>query len=198
MENTLETFDVRGIDVEIWQDYDAESPRDWDNCGVMLCAHGRYDLGDEQLTIGDWENAHDATRRMLREAGAAIWLPLYLYDHGGITMSCGAFSDPWDSGQVGVIYMTAETLQSEFGNVANAERMERAYACLRGEVETYDQYLRGEVYGYTAGDWSCGGFFGEADCRSEAVGQAEAQADERDRENLMRGLNQVGGMAFAA
>ena len=32
-------------------------------------------------------------------------LPLYLYDHSGLTMSTNDFGDRWDSGCVGFIYM---------------------------------------------------------------------------------------------
>jgi len=42
-----------------------------------------------------------------------IMLPLYLYDHSGITMSTGKFSCPWDSGQVGWIYCTIEKAMEE-------------------------------------------------------------------------------------
>lgn len=34
--------------IRIEHDQDAESPRNWDNLGTMVCWHGRYDLGDEQ------------------------------------------------------------------------------------------------------------------------------------------------------
>lgn len=40
-------------------------------------------------------------------------LPLFLYDHSGITMSTGPFHCPWDSGQVGFIYMTYEKFFDE-------------------------------------------------------------------------------------
>jgi len=47
--------------------------------------------------------------------GKYVILPLYLYDHGGITMSTGAFSCPWDSGQVGWIYAPKKTFIDETG-----------------------------------------------------------------------------------
>ena len=37
-----------------------------------------------------------------------LMLPLYLYDHSGITMNTTGFSCPWDSGQVGWIYAFKE------------------------------------------------------------------------------------------
>jgi len=44
-----------------------------------------------------------------------IILPLYLYDHSGITMSTGPFSCPWDSGQVGWIYAPKQKFIDETG-----------------------------------------------------------------------------------
>ena len=35
-------------------------------------------------------------------------LPLYLYDHSGLSMNTSGFSCPWDSGQVGWIYCNNE------------------------------------------------------------------------------------------
>lgn len=44
-----------------------------------------------------------------------IILPLYLYDHSGITMSTSVFSCPWDSGQVGWIYASKQKFIDETG-----------------------------------------------------------------------------------
>lgn len=46
----------------------------------------------------------------------------------------------------------------------------KALIIAQGEVETYDQFLRGEVYGYKIdnnGD-SCWGFYGQEECLEEA------------------------------
>jgi hypothetical protein len=78
-----------------------------------------------------------------------ISLPLFLYDHSGITMSTGGFSCPWDSGQVGFIYVSREKVCEEYGwKVITKEREEKIVEILRDEVKTYDQYLTNDVYGY--------------------------------------------------
>ena len=38
---------------------------------------------------------------MLESIDGFVFLPLYLFDHSGITMNTSGFSCPWDSGQVG-------------------------------------------------------------------------------------------------
>lgn len=67
-------------------------------------------------------------------------LPVYLYDHSGITVSTSSFSCRWDSGQVGFIYVTKDKAGDDWGC---------AEACLKSEIETLAQYLEGDVYGFT-------------------------------------------------
>jgi len=102
-----------------------------------------------------------------------IILELYLYDHSGITMRTSAFSDPWDSGKVGFIYVSREKVLKEYSwKVLTAKRRKQIAEYLDAEVRTYDQYLTGDVYGFTVeehnnetGEWeeidSCWGFYGE-------------------------------------
>lgn len=103
---------------------------------------------------------------------SVVILPLYLYDHSGITMSTGSFNDPWDSGQVGWIYCTKEHAEKEL-NTKGKGWKQAAIDCLESEVQTYDYYIMGDVYGFTieeqtdseADEWeetdSCWGFIGD-------------------------------------
>jgi len=143
-------------------DNDAESPRDWDNFGTMYCEHGRYNLGDknaDDIRIEDEDMS-------LPDKGYTI-LPLYLYDHGGITMSTGSFSCPWDSGCVGYIYVSDKDAKENYGwKIITKKRREKIIKHLMAEVETYDQFLTGDVYGFILADESgeeldsCFGFYG--------------------------------------
>ena len=67
-------------------------------------------------------------------------LPVYMYDHSGITLSTGPFSCPWDSGQVGFIYVTKEKCDKEQVDFAKAEDY------LKGEIATLDQYVTGDIW----------------------------------------------------
>lgn len=103
---------------------------------------------------------------------AVIALPLFLYDHSGITMNTGGFSCPWDSGCVGYIYVTRDTLAKE----GLADKTDEEIAdYLRGEVSVYDQYLTGDIWYYSITDTetgevvdSCGGIFGYEYAEEEA------------------------------
>jgi hypothetical protein len=184
-DNTVEEWTTgEGYRVRVKQDYDPMDPREWDNLGTMICWHGRYTLGDKNE---DYPEPSDFLQDM---AGiGAIALPLYLYDHSGLTMSTAPFSCPWDSGQVGFIYTTPSDLEeagiSQRADEDEDDFTERVKGYLRGEVETYDQYLRGEVFYFVVenpvacdhGDThyemvdSCGGFFGYDDAITEVQSQ---------------------------
>lgn len=127
----------------IYHDTDPESPREWGTLGTMACWHRRYKLGDEQPDM------QPVTYLELLEANGRehLILPLFMYEHGGITMRTSPFSCPWDSGQVGIIHVSHEDIAKEYGEVT-PETIERATRALVGEVEDYDIFLRGDVYGY--------------------------------------------------
>lgn len=147
--------------LNIYQDTDAESPRDWCNLGTMYCEHRRYSLGDDKA-----EDIRTEENGFPRQ-GFTI-LPLYLYDNWGITISTGAFNCPWDSGQVGYIYVSNDNAYKVFGwRRITAKRREYLRELLRREVDTYDCYLRGAVYSFELLDEdgecidSCSGFYGD-------------------------------------
>ena len=126
-----QTVDTAEYNIEVTIDEFASDPREMsDHLGTMVCFHGRYNLGDK----------HGLSIEEAKELSAqedVISLPLYLYDHSGITMSTTPFSCPWDSGQVGFIYAKK-----------NAEGLsdDSIRETLEAEVKEYDSYLTGEVY----------------------------------------------------
>jgi hypothetical protein len=147
-----EIMNAKQTRVRVMIDRDCESPRKDENFGTMLCWHPNYDLGDEKIPRGDLERIEE---RIAALPEGTIILPLGFYDHSGISMYVGSVHpmDPgrWDSGNVGIIYATPEKIRENFMVVGEItpEILKRAEEVLRGEVEYYDKYLRGECYGYT-------------------------------------------------
>jgi hypothetical protein len=156
-------------------------PRDDDNLGTMVCFHSRYDLGDKHnYRHEDYSGWDEMERAIIKNENVGVILPLYLYDHSGITMNTTGFSCRWDSGQVGFIYITKKKMLEEYGGKYVTKKLrERVAKYLVAEVETYDKYLTGEVYQYEV--WklkkngkkkerleSCGGFYDEDECMREA------------------------------
>jgi hypothetical protein len=89
-------------------------------------------------------------------------------------MNTTGFSCGWDSGQVGHIYVSLEKIREEYSCKRVSKKMrERIEGYLKGEVETYDKYLTGDVYGFNIvrededGEEvhidSCWGFYGYDD-----------------------------------
>lgn len=78
-------------------------------------------------------------------------LPLWLYDHSGISISCGKrvgqFADRWDSSGIGWIYISKEDAISKL-NANEDDWRSVANEDLKRQVEMYDMYLRGDVWGY--------------------------------------------------
>lgn len=143
------------------------------------------------------------------EARGGVVLPLYLYDHSGITMRTSDFGDRWDSGQIGWIYATAQKIKEEWGDAPDAKK--NATECLMAEVKEYDKFIRGEVYGYVIekdGEQvdSCWGFIGDEPAWEEgesafnhtvledekAEAEEAAYEDERLRSELDQHLTFIG------
>jgi hypothetical protein len=147
--------------IKVFQDVDAQSPREDDNLGTMTCFHRKYSLGDKHnFSVDEFKDEW-----LPENKKNLIILPLFLYDHGGITMSIGSFNDRWDSGQIGFIYVTKEKIREEYGwKRLTPKRIDRIKEYLKGEVEEYDQYLTGDIFGFKIeGPYcedSCWGYYG--------------------------------------
>lgn len=163
----------KGYTIRIEQDDAPENPREWDNLGTMACLHNRYNLGDQQDNI----SSPDELKEFIASL-KGVYLPLYLYDHSGITMSTKPFNDRFDSGQVGYIFATDERIKREYGDDPKA--YDKATEILQGEVETYDRYLTGEIFWF--GTYapngnetdSCGGFYSQKEALIEARSEIDA------------------------
>jgi hypothetical protein len=187
-----------GLYYEITRGECPENPREqFDHPTNMVCWHDRYNLGDRQVSrhqckadillsiyLPDLPSdvvekcEHLIYQGLDPEAIAILekWieaytvtLRLFLYDHSGITMSTGAFSCPWDSGQVGLIYITRETVFKEFPSwkYLTKNRIKQVISLLEAEVSEYDNYLTGEVYAFSVTNAegevldSCCGYYGD-------------------------------------
>jgi hypothetical protein len=165
---------------KIEQDNNPSCPREWDNFGKMVCFHNRYNLGDKHgYRSSDYDGWNELKEQLIKD-GAEVILPIYMYDHSGITISTASFNCNFDSGQIGFIYCTAKDMDSD--GMAGTIDEDRAIILMKGEIETYDSYLRGEVYGYRIFEQevcdkghtheneldSCWGYYGEEEATAEA------------------------------
>jgi hypothetical protein len=182
----IESFLLNEFRVEISEDQDIESPRTFENFSKMICYCNKYQLGDENpkcypdeylyqvmcdrelfvnsKSLPDEIKLEDIHKYINKHF---YFLPLYLYDHSGISISTRPFSCPWDSRQIGFIYAPRGCFDGPEG-----------FEILEEEVKVYNQYLNGEVYYYVVKDQEgdildfCGGFYSLKDCKAEAVNSA--------------------------
>jgi hypothetical protein len=175
----MSEIDYKGFKIKIEQDCDGNSPRvDFDNLGKMICFHTRYNLGEKHDYKHEDYSGWDALEAAIeKRENAAVILPIYMYDHSGITINTTGFACPWDSGKIGFIFISKDALKKEFGvKKLSQKHYADAKTMLVQEVETYDQYLRGDVYGYVVENQadaeeyedSCCGMYGYDYCLSEA------------------------------
>ena len=187
-----EYFYTKGNDGSIYRsqiirDEDPTNCRDdWDNlCDMYIWRRG-YNLADDTKGKDMWDILDDLMYKYLpktetedmseRDMMLALQskandkvkiYPIWVYEHSGITISMAGgypYNDRWDGGVSGII-------------IAERERIEEAgcdwsqvYDIANGEVEDYDMYLVGDVYGYITDkylgndEWdenvdSCWGFY---------------------------------------
>lgn len=150
MDNAVKVYENDTLRFSIYTDPDPISPiEDCDHEERMICFHKRYRLGDEHsYNMDDYTSWLGLKRAIMHDNKDAVVLPLYLYDHSGITMKTTPFGDRWDSGQVGFIYITKEGMKKYYGESMPRYWRKRANEILVSAVKCYDDYLTGNVYGF--------------------------------------------------
>jgi hypothetical protein len=146
MNEPTETIEYKGFRIEIYFEDDPGNPRDWDCLGTMVCFHRRMNLGDK----------HDYTVDSLKEAlrsGDFLYLPIFAYEHGGITISTRLEEQwpdhQWDCGQLGYIIVNKDAVRKEYGIKRISKKMhQRVLGYLKNEINVYDDYLTGSVFGF--------------------------------------------------
>lgn len=147
----IKTERKNGIKVSVFLDDCLDNPIETlDNLGTMVCFHNKYSLGDTHgYKEGDYNSWDELKKAILKTEKPLVILPLYLYDHSGITISTKPFGCRWDSGQVGFIFTTKQKM-TEFSLLGYTKK--EIADDLKYEVERYDKYLTGEGYGYKVFD----------------------------------------------
>lgn len=151
MFDPFETIHVPGYKINIFHDISPENPRlSYDNLGTLAIMQCGDEEPDPDFNLKD-----------------CIWLPVYLYEHGGVAYNTTGFHCPWDSGQTGYIYVKKSKVRKEWDVKHISPRIkEVVLGCLKTEVKIFGAYINGDVFGYIveneAGEEidSCWGFYG--------------------------------------
>lgn len=180
----------------------------------VVFGSGKLGITEVDPVCARCENYHrvePTVDEWLAEQDAIAAMPLFVYEHSGITISAGRFvwvgeerfkrgdaashdrfvgdSAGWDTSFVGFIITTRERCE-ELGVAIERDVIESG---LGSEVEEYAKYLEGQVYGYVIEDPegehqdSCWGFLGFEYCKEEAGRAAKEVAESFANELRERG-----------
>ena len=166
-ERPLEEIEQREYKIAIYPDMTPEDPRNWDNLGFLLLDHPRYNL--------PWENHHvpkglerdEIVDYVRKNCDAPVVLPVRFYE-AGYTVRLEVANG--HANQVGVIYATRADIKREYGCQRISPQIKRIVTkVLIGELESYRQYIAGEIYGYLISRYdkivdSCWGYYGYKEC----------------------------------
>ncbi len=185
----METVIYKNHKIELSYDEYANSPREDDNLGTMICFHNRYNLGDKHsYHKDDFDSWAELEKQIIKDNGDSIILPLYLYDHSGITIKTTPFNCGFDSGRVGLIFISKEKVRNEYNTKRiNKNLLNKVTEYLIAEVKTYDKYLTGEIYQYNIikddeSIDSCYGYYSEED----AINDAKSIIDYRIKQDMIK------------
>ena len=135
--------------LEIMIDDSCESPREWDNLTVIVTIENNHN------TIGDFQvNSSEELRQMLEDKKAKYAIPLYMYEHSGISLKCFEdkvgypYNDQWDAGCIGMVFTTEELLHRY--NITGLTHMTKNEVIdqMKAEVNVYSNWCNGECYGF--------------------------------------------------
>jgi len=180
---------------EIRVDDSPESPADWDNLGeIVYLLRARNVLGTKAVSDAEMHEIHEGIL-----SGRYIGVEVFAYVHSGVTIRAAArnpFTCPWDSGRSGFVYTTVEKALKEYGRKKMSNKLKRkVQEILRREVETFDQYLQGDVYFYVVRKGvdivdTCSGIYGQAQAEKEAKEfiDAEVKAENERIANMQHQL----------
>jgi len=137
----LYEFENEKIQFVVKHDDFTESPRDlYDNLGTVVEWHRKMDFGDKKVNAQKYENEFEALKNHVGNMEGLVYLPVYIYQHSGISIRTTPFSSMWDSGQGGWIYVKEEDYKKR--NLTK----ERVEEILEEEIKLLDKWVSGEVY----------------------------------------------------
>lgn len=176
-DNIYKEIEYKNMNIEIY--YSDIGEPDWDFLGQFHHWHRRYSLSSNSVNIRNYEP--EEIKKILKDS---IYVPVYMYDHSGVTINTTGFSCPWDSGQVGFYIVSKERVRKEYNVKRISKKLkEKIEGILTNEVKTYDDWMTGQVYGFRVlenGEVfdSCEGFYGH-DSIEYAIDEAKGMIDYR-------------------
>lgn len=178
----VETIAYRGHDIEIYQDEFVDSPSDWND--NMVGWHREFTVENKHINrnifgyiLGLQKKDKDLQEEFLEYKDEAKDLlkkyhvfGLDAYIHSGIALHLHGegYRDRWDTSD----YVGAVIVEKK-----EAKTRKQAYKIASGIVETWNDYLSGNVYGYSVDIGAgCGGYYGDYE-KSGLLDDAKSEID---------------------
>lgn len=190
-----ETINYKGYQINIYFDNDPMPPDDGDYDDVFLIHDHRSFFvkgpngADNPQSIFDdyWSQKKTICTQIIYGKSYKFHIfPVYAYIHSGVSLSLGKsgypFTDPWDTSFRGFILVKQIKGWSW--------RREKARTAAQSLLESWNDYLSGNIYGYMIGipddpddpeteyqeEGGCWGFYGYPE-ESDLIGEAKAEID---------------------
>jgi len=149
MDMHVETIIKNNLRLEIFYDEYTDSPREWDNLGIMALKHSRYNLSNEiNVNMREFDTINELEEYINENYDVRLMLGVSMYDHSGVSLSlCNYdnFIGGWDTSLIGLIFIENNEMFKQYYSDYSDEKLEEI---LQNEVDLYSQYLNGEIYRY--------------------------------------------------
>ena len=178
----------KNVVIKIYQDDDTQSPEEWQDENLFLVAYHRDFTVDKKISQGlaqcianngkYEDDSHEERAKEIKKLYHIFGLEAYIHSDISLSLSReGNFPDRnWDVSQLGVVLVSKK----------EAKNRKEAHKIAKGLIETWNEYLSGEVYGYVIEDKngehldSCWGFYG--DYEENALKEARTIAEVSNKE----------------
>lgn len=185
MREVVSSIIVGNCEIQIQYDRFPSNPRRNSNVGIIAVEpSNRYIESETPHTIRFSVDPAVDLEVLKTDFGARVIVPLYVLDHSGVSFRTTPFCDPWDSGQIGWVYATDETIRTCLGDVDLTcdTQVQRVKQAMSEEIEEFNSYYNGEVFRYFVYDRldpaadpmdECGGYYTIDEARQGALNFVE-------------------------
>jgi hypothetical protein len=193
----METINYKGYFIKIDNDNDgfADNPGDWGNTDSFL-VYDHRDFFVEQKGF-DPEDIFEVMQTGKKLFDGYFYFPVYAYIHSGVSLQLKRWFNgvPQGHNQFDVSFKGFALVKKEKGSYT----MEKAYKIAEGIVETWNDYLSGNVWNFRTEDKngnfidSCCGFYGDPE-KSGLMDEAKSSIDfeikkrNKDKQNKVKTL----------
>ena len=159
--------------ITIKADEYSDNPLEYTPEIIVACKHGRYNLGsmrlNDLLTQYDYDGDYDNLKEIMDYMSKyGTVFPVSMTDHNYLSVYVGKPRDRWDSGYIGIVFIQSCDM-NKYGYTESY---------INDILDTYTQYLNGEVYTYIVEKYtsdgmeyvnSCCGYYDIEECKEDAL-----------------------------